>query len=113
MKIEPLTKELYNKCVENKVEKFILKFSGGNDEGYLDIEMETENYDENYPHELQAQIEEWAWEVYGYNGAGDGSEYGDNITYDIKNKKTSHEEWYTRHEIYENEGEEDSLQIKE
>jgi hypothetical protein len=41
------------------------------------------------------QVEDWAWEVYSYSGAGDGSDYGDDITYDLVKNKVSTSEWYT------------------
>ena len=53
----------------------------------------------------------WAWEVYSYSGAGDGSDYGDDIVYDLVNKKVTTSEWFTE-QRYE-EGEEGSLTVAE
>lgn len=89
MNIEPLSKQIYNKAKELGIETIVLNFSGGDDEGYLDVGM-TPKYDE----EFAGEIEEWAWEVYDYSGAGDGNAYGDNVEYDLKNGKASTEEWY-------------------
>ena len=89
MNIEPLSKVIYNKAKELGIETIVLNFSGGDDEGYLDVGM-TPKYDEKFA----GEIEDWAWEVYDYSGAGDGNAYGDNVEYDLKNGKASTEEWY-------------------
>lgn len=88
MNIEPLSKEIYDKAKEKGVKKIILQFSGGNDEGHLYVE--TDPYDAN----MEGEIEDWAWTAYEYNGAGDGSDYGDNITYDLENGEASVDTWY-------------------
>jgi hypothetical protein len=87
--IEPLKKEIYNKAISLGVTQIKLRFSGGNDEGFLDVEVQPWN--QAFAHEVEA----WAWDVYDYNGAGDGSDYGDDITYDLVNKKATTQEWYT------------------
>jgi hypothetical protein len=90
MRAEPLKKELYTKAKELGVEKIILQFSGGNDEGNLNVDLEPE-----WSQDFANQVEGWAWEVYSYSGAGDGSDYGDDITYDLVKNKVSTSEWYT------------------
>ena len=94
MNIEPLTKNIYNKAVAMGLTKIVLSFSGGSDQGYLDVTL--------YPWEqgrgsefsaLEAEIENWAWDAYCYSGAGDGSEYGDEIIYDLVTKKVATREW--------------------
>lgn len=92
MKAEPLRKNIYNKAKELGIEQIILRFSGGSDEGYLDIEINPQEKDKGG---IAGEIEEWAWEVYDYSGAGEGSDYGDDITYDIKEGKVSTSEWFT------------------
>jgi hypothetical protein len=91
MKAQPLSKDIYNKAKELGIEKIFLKFSGGSDEGNLQVDL--------YPYDkhddtLQNEIDDWAWEVYSYSGAGDGSDYGDDITYDLVEGKVSTSEWY-------------------
>ena len=96
MTIEPLNKDIYNKALALGIEEIILSFSGGSDEGYLNVGVEP--WDSNKSaecNELSAEIENWAWEVYSYSGAGDGSDYGDDITYDLKNKRVTSSEWFT------------------
>lgn len=88
MKIEPLSKAIYNKCKEYGINTIVLHWSGGSDEGYLYVETDSKN---NY---LSKEIEDWAYEAYQYNGAGDGTDYGDDITYDLKEGTVSHEEWF-------------------
>ena len=90
LSVEPFPKKLFDRAIELGVEEIVLRFQGGNDEGYLNIEI---NPDWNA--ELSEQIENWAWEAYQYNGAGDGSDYGDDITYDLVNKRATVQEWYT------------------
>lgn len=95
MEIKPISAKLYNFLKENKVKGFELRFSGGSDEGYMDVIVE--NYSEfEYDElgEITQKIEDWAWSVYEYNGAGDGNSYGDNIAYDLENNSVSSEEWY-------------------
>jgi hypothetical protein len=90
MEAQPLSKKIYNKAKKLGVEQIVLEFSGGSDEGYLHIGLTPE------PNNGFAQeIEDWAWEAYSYSGAGDGSNYGDNITYDLKEGKVHSQEWYS------------------
>lgn len=97
MKIEPLSKELNEILTKCEVESFVLKFSGGSDEGYLYVIVnrnpESSPLEKKYDGKLEEIIKEWAWENYEYSGAGDGSDYGDDITYDLKNKTVSCQEW--------------------
>lgn len=99
MKIEPLPKRLYEALKKAGVDKLIIGLSGGFDEGYLEVSSVAETTDNgvssvNLPGELAADIESWVWSAYDYTGAGDGSDYGDDIEYDLKNGKASHQEWY-------------------
>jgi len=87
--IEPLSKALFEKCKKKGVNVIRLEFSGGSDEGYL--EVETTPHDA----ELVDEIREWAWIAYSYSGAGEGQPYGDNITYNIEDGTVSHDEWFT------------------
>lgn len=98
MNAEPLNKDIYNKAKELGVEQIILQFSGGSDEGFLNVEVIGEDsheyhYDQKARDFIQ-EIEDWAWDVYDYSGAGEGTDYGDNITYDLVKGKVSTEEWY-------------------
>ena len=89
MTIEPLSKKIHAKAKELGIETIVLNFSGGDDEGYLDVGM-TPKFIESFA----TEIEDWVWETYDYSGAGDGTGYGDNIEYDLKNGKARAEEWY-------------------
>lgn len=111
--IKPLTKEFYDRAVELQTEKITLHFSGGNDEGYLTVhvhskhphlELRTSKFAEDVEKcdkicskisSLEMDIESWAWDVYEYGGAGDGSDYGDDITYDFVSGTVSCVEWYS------------------
>ena len=50
-------------------------------------------YDSSY--DFEKEIENWAWDVYQYNGGGDGDDYGDDITYDLKDGTATSSNWYT------------------
>lgn len=105
MKAEPLPKAIYEKAKELGVDKIVLKFSGGSDEGELYVETNLDNY------AFERVIEDWAWEVYDYSGAGEGIGYGDDIEYDLKNGKVSTSEWY--HVVQEQKGGTTKLKVEE
>ncbi len=91
MQIEPLPKSIYERAIKIGVTAITLHFSGGSDEGFLDVELEG-----NSDNALANDIDTWAWEVYEYSGAGDGSDYGDDITYNLGTMKATHSEWSMR-----------------
>jgi hypothetical protein len=109
MTAQPLSKVIYEKAKRLGYTHITLKFSGGNDEGYLYVDMEPYTAEiDNY--EFMKEIEDWAWKVYDYSGAGDGTEYGDTITYDLESNKVSTQEWY--HVVKEEEEETSRLEIQ-
>lgn len=112
MTIEPLNKDIYNKALELGIEKINLSFSGGSDQGYLDVDLVPWN-SKNQPELVvfAKEVEDWAWEVYNYGGAGDGTEYGDDVVYDLVNKKVITSEWYTARQ--EGESDECDLDLNE
>jgi hypothetical protein len=83
----PLPKELYEKAAKLKTKTVELVFSGGNDEGMLVINLTPNNQ------KLEEEFHDWAWKNYDYNflvsGYGNGLDYEDRITYDIKKKTVS------------------------
>ena len=101
MDVQPLKKELYNEAKELGVTSIHLDFSGGSDEGNLYVYTNDATRTNAHGTEeqrlqirkLEGALEEWAWEVYEYSGAGDGTDYGDNIVYDLKNGKVTTQEW--------------------
>ena len=93
MEAKPLSKKIYDRAKEYGVNKIDLHFSGGSDEGYLNVELYP--YKNSAPSNFYKDIEDWAWEVYEYSGAGDGSDYGDVISYDLDTGKVTTSEWYT------------------
>jgi hypothetical protein len=92
MEAKPLSKEIYNEAIKLGVKKITLAFSGGSDEGFLDINISPPLI--TLPSSFVTEIESWAWSVYDYSGAGDGNDFGDNIEYDLENKKVSTNLWY-------------------
>jgi len=110
MNAEPLNKEIYNKALKLGITKITLNFSGGSDEGCLFVELEGDANNKQLS-DFSNEIENWAWEAYSYSGAGDGSDYGDDIVYDLVNKKVTTSEWSTERRY--DEGEEGSLTVAE
>lgn len=104
MNAKPLSKAIYDKAKELGVNTISLEFSGGNDEGHLHVQTDTDNYD------FEKLVEDWAWEAYEYNGAGDGSDYGDNVVYDLKEGKVSTSEWF--HVVKEEAGEVTEIEVE-
>jgi hypothetical protein len=93
MNIEPLKKEIYDRAIAADIERITLSFSGGSDEGHLEVCC-TDAAGDHVQTALIDDIEEWAWTVYSYSGAGDGHDYGDDIVYDLKSMQASHDEWW-------------------
>ena len=82
------------------VDTITLHWSGGNDEGYLTVSFGsqknvvlTDRTQGRTTRELEREIEDWGHETYQYNGAGDGTRYGDDITYYLKEGTVSVPEW--------------------
>ena len=92
MQIEPLSKKIYDKAVSLGITQIELKFSGGSDNGYLSVYVNTQDGFESNT-EFEQEIEGWAWEAYGYSGAGDGNDYGDDVVYDLLNKTATASSW--------------------
>lgn len=109
MNAEPLNKEIYNKALKLGITKITLNFSGGSDEGCLSVDLTP--WQGEPLSDFANEIENWAWEIYSYSGAGDGSDYGDDIVYDLVNKKVTTSEWFTERRY--DEGEEGSLTVAE
>ena len=92
MNIEPLSKKIYDKAVSLGITQIELHFSGGSDEGYLNVYVNDEKgFSSNT--EFEQEIEGWAWDTYGYSGAGDGNDYGDDVVYDLVEKTATASSW--------------------
>ena len=102
MNAEPLNKEIYNKALKLGITKITLNFSGGSDEGCLNVDVDSLN-DLVVSQDFLNELENWAWEAYSYSGAGDGNDYGDDIVYDLVNKKVTTSEWFTERRYDEGE----------
>jgi len=109
MKIEPLSKDIFERATALGIDSIRLEFSGGSDEAYFNVQFEPDFavklapggedwrlktfYCADYG-KLEADIEDWMRETYDYSGAGDGGDYGDTIVYDLKNRVATTQEWY-------------------
>lgn len=97
MQPKPLPKNLHDRAKQLQLAEIVLAFSGGSDEGYLNVETgQNEGIPEPNSKELQAfhsDLEAWAEAAYDYSGAGDGTDYGDDIVYDLDAGKIKYSEW--------------------
>lgn len=99
MEAVPLSKKIHDKAKSLGVTSITLGFQGGNDEGCLDVSCmidgnELTREQKKKLSEFESEVENWAWSVYAYSGAGDGNDYGDDITYDLENNKVVTKEWF-------------------
>lgn len=90
----PLPRELYKKALQKKIQKIVLEFEGGDDEGCLHINFWDQQGEWVYDERLAKKIEKWAWDAYDYSGAGDGSRYGDKVVYNLEKMTVTVDEWW-------------------
>jgi len=102
----PLPMKLMTRALSLGVGVIVLNWSGGSDEGHLHIDLRNEDGKRIYygstvegMEDFRIEIEEWGYDTIDYNGAGDGSSYGDVIRYNLKEGTVSTETWWTE-EIY-------------
>lgn len=97
----PLPKKLYDKAKELGISSIELAFRGGNDQGNLYVQLVESKTDDlvkivrrkQQISTLETDIEIWAFDAYEYSGAGDGNEYGDDVTYNLETMKASVSSW--------------------
>jgi hypothetical protein len=120
--VPALPKSIFDRAIALGVTQIDLDFRGGSDEGYLDVCVYTEATDGSNAgapecvaklYKLEKDIENWAWDVFDYSGAGDGNDYGDSISYDLVNKEVSTSGWYMAHTDCESEFVGGALEIDE
>lgn len=94
MNIIALPKKLYDRATELGVTSIELRFSGGSDEGYLGVQIDSPlNNDDDELSALGSDVEDWAYTAYSYSGAGDGNDYGHNVTYDLVEMEARWDAW--------------------
>jgi hypothetical protein len=90
-----LARELYAKLRGAGIIRVDINWSGGSDEGNLDVNLYRAR--EEYPVDdrtLSSAVEEWAYDAFDYSGAGDGNDYGDDYVYDLIAHTVTHSEWF-------------------
>jgi len=103
-RVEPLPREIFRRCIEENITSIRLGFSGGSDEGHLDVilstpegRVETWKLTQIISHQnikvLDDMIHDWSAEKYPFGGAGEGTQYGENITYDLVNGSVTTQSW--------------------
>ena len=107
---QPLPRKLVEKAKEQGVVKIIVCWSGGNDEGDCEVnveyakervkELERAGRDltplqlrHKVHHELEQEFEEWAETAFDYSGDGDGDAYGDDLVYDLEKNTVQCSDW--------------------
>jgi len=104
---QPLPMKFMTRALSLGASKIKLNFSGGSDEGHLNIDFMNSEGQYIYTYgegnegltDLEHEIDDWVWNTYHYNGAGDGRSYGDIICYNLKEGTVTTEVWWTE-EIY-------------
>lgn len=117
---QPLPKSLFDRAEELELATIGLHFSGGDDEGHLSVTTEPKKTNKYFKPindwkerdklkgkakdafdgyrqkvwSFEGDVEEWAWTVYEYSGAGDGTDYGDNVIYRLSKKTAEYNDWY-------------------
>ena len=94
MNIEPLPKKIYDKAVALGITQIELHFSGGSDEGYLDVIVIGEYPRAVGAEDFEREVQDWADNAYSYSGAGDGNGYGDDVLYSIVSKTATISSWH-------------------
>ena len=90
----PLSRKLYDKALQKKIQVIRLEFEGGDDEGCLRVLFYNQSWNEIEDITFANEVEDWAWDIYDYSGAGDGSRYGDTVTYDLEKMMVRADEWW-------------------
>ncbi len=117
MNIEPLSKDIYNQALKRGIDSITLDFQGGSDEGVLNAAVKYASNvigvspSDESRYQFIEEIEKWAWSVYSYDGAGDGSNYGDEVIYNLREKTAKTSGWYMSR--CEAGGESGSLKLEE
>lgn len=107
--VKKLPKTIYDKANALGVTSILLQFSGGSDEGRLEVDFThvdgTSHFDvgessaAEWPlsDELEAfanEVYAWADKAYDYLKAGEGNDYGDDVTYYLVKRKILHHKWH-------------------
>jgi len=96
---KPLPRKLVEKAKEHGVAKINVCWSGGDDEGHCNVNLEYTKEAELTQRpitrdELEPEFEEWAETAFDYSGAGDGNAYGDDLVYDLEKNTVQCSDWY-------------------
>lgn len=87
-KLPVIPKAMLADLKKAEVKEISVTLGGGSDEAYMMVEFVPENL------KLRLGFEEWLWETMDYSGAGDGSDYGDDILIDLEEMCITQSEWY-------------------
>ena len=101
---QPLPMKFMTRALSLGVSKIRLNFSGGSDEGHLHIDFLNNDGKQMWTYDdknegladLDSEIDTWVWDTHEYNGAGDGSSYGDIICYNLEEGTVTTEAWWTQ-----------------
>lgn len=99
-----LPRAIYAEAMELRISAIFLRFSGGSDQGYLSVEVVTDERNQITAGHADYQglpltaafikkVDAWADAAYKYNGAGDGVDYGDDIMYNLVANRVIVTDW--------------------
>ena len=117
--IAPFPKRFVDIAEDLGIDKIKISFQGGSDEGYIEVDCWSVKYFDECKEKawgekgrfrpdnntlngkamlsewngFEEEIDDWAWERYGYNGAGEGHDYGDRVVYHLDTGKVTYQEW--------------------
>jgi len=97
----PFERNLRERALALGLHTITLNFSGGNDEGFLEVSLLQKNGEplsSQYPGDpagcLAAEIQDWAWDHYPFHGTGIGVPYGDILQYNLTEDTIEYDSWY-------------------
>jgi len=101
MDVLPLPKKIYDQCKAAGITNIGLHWSGGGGDACLYASL-SDCVGDTYHQPrgiaawdtLREEIENWAYNESDYCGAGDGTEYGDDVVYDLVNHKVTTRSWF-------------------
>ena len=89
-----IPKKLYDKAKALQVTAIDINVSGGSDNAYVNVDITTSADWVAEHRRLVAELEAWVWNSISYSGAGDGTDYGDDVTIDLLTDEVTTTSWH-------------------
>lgn len=99
-----MSRELLEEAKRLGIETISVDLSGGSDEAFVDVSFDAGSTDDKEIERARSALEESVREVvedtvcdkYGFSGAGEGTDYGDEYEYHINSGTITKREWSYR-----------------